>query len=1031
MRHLVRVVLCLFLFPLSVLAQTETATLSGRVTDPQGAAVPGAEVVATNTDTNVSNSTKTNEAGVFVFPSLPPGPFRLTVRSQGFATLVREGLVLHVQDRIEQNLSLQVGSVDQRVTVTAESPLVNTQSAAVSTVIDRNFVQNLPLNGRSFNTLLQLTPGVVIAPQTGSTIGQFSVAGQRTDANTFLVDGISANFGVLSTVGIGNSGTGTAQALSAIGGTSSLVSVDALQEFRVETSSVAPEFGRSPGGQVILSTRSGTNEFHGALFDYFRNDVMDANDWFNNATIDPKTGKTIPRPPERHNDFGGVFGGPVWHDKTFFFFSYEGARLRLPVSLVGQAPSITARTGAPAALAPFLNAYPQPNGPVSASGTTAQFTGSFSNSATLDATSIRIDHTLTSRFSIFGRYNYAPSQFVRRLAPPNNLIVIDVNTQTLTLGVNMLLSNRISNSVRANYSRQTSSNFEKLDSFGGAVPLDPKLLLGSLSSSDSQIFFGLSDASGIFGIGPNARNRDTQLDFVDDLSWSLGSHQLKFGGDYRAIYFNKKTVRNQLAFSGPTVQTFLSTGRVNSVSASTLVPGKVLTQALSLYAQDSWKVTHRLTLIYGLRWELSPTPSPQGTTILSAWTNVDNPSAIALAPAGTLLWSTTYTNFAPRVGVAYSLTQKGDFVVRAGWGLYYDLGLGSVGGILTAFPNVAGKVSLGVSVPITDVTPLLPVFSLQPPFPAVTGFRPDLELPRSYQWNVALEKSFWGRNVISATYVGQAGRRLLRREDIVRPNPNFSSTFELTGNGASSDYHALQLQYRRPLAARVQVLANYTWSHSLDNASDDALDLVSNFVFSGQNDRGSSGFDVRHSFSGAVSYSVPGFAKPKPLSLVTSNWFIDGIVVARSGFPFNASVLTVLTGNTRGQRPDVVPGQPSWIQDSTVPGGQRLNPAAFLIPPPTRQGTEGRNDIPGFGFTQVDLSIARKFPITERFNLQFRADAFNVLNHPNFTNPPAFVGGATTFLQSRQMLNVGLGGLNPLFQEGGPRSLQLSLKLAF
>jgi carboxypeptidase family protein/TonB-dependent receptor-like protein len=1007
--------------PFAAHAQSATATLSGTVEDTNGAVVPGASITAVNNGTQLTRKTTTNEQGYFTIPLLPPGAYTLKAQAQGFAPVDFTDVVLNVGDQKALQIQLKAGDMNATVQVVNEAPLIN-ESPAVGTVINRQFVENLPLNGRSFNTLLQLTPGVVIAPATGSSPGQFSVAGQRTDANNFLVDGVSANFGVQSTITIGNSATGQTQALSAIGGTSSLVSVEAMQEFRIETSSSAAEFGRAPGGQVIISTRSGTNAFHGGAYDYFRNDKLDANDWFNNAARQQ-------RPPERHNDFGGFLGGPIVRNKTFFFFSYEGARLRTPSSTVTQVPSVAARSAVPA-LTPFLNAYPQPNGPVSANGNTAQFTGSFSNSATLDATSIRIDHALTKRFSLFGRYNDAPSQFLRRLAPPSNLAINDVKTRTLTIGLNMVISNRISNSVRANYSRQNSSFSEKLDSFGGAVPLDPKLLLGSLSSSDNAIFFGVFDASGLYNIGPNGRNEALQLNLVDDLAVALNSHQLKFGADYRTINFNKNSFQNQLLFTQSNIQTFLSTGKAN-LSVSTLVPGKVLTRAFSLYGQDSWKVTRRLTFTYGLRWELSPSPSPRGTTTLSAWTNVDNPSATALAPAGTPLWSTTHTNFAPRAAVAYNLTQKGDFVLRAGWGLYYDLGLGLFGDILGAFPNLASKFSPGVSLPVTDVTPFLPMISSQPPFPGVQGFRPDLKLPRSYQWNVAVEKSFWSRNAISATYVGQAGRRLLRREVINRPNPNFSSTFELTGNGGSSDYHALQLQYRRPLAARFQALANYTWSHSIDNASSDAVDLVSNIIFPGQNDRGSSSFDVRHSFSGSVSYSVPGAAGPKALALLTKDWFVDAIIVARSGFPFNASVLSVITGNTRGQRPDVVTGMPYWIKDSTVPGGQRLNPAAFTIPPTTRQGSERRNDIPGFGFTQIDLSVRRKFPITERVDLQLRAEAFNVFNHPNFTNPPGLVGGAAAFLQSSQMLNQGLGGLNPIFQQGGPRSLQLSLKLTF
>ncbi len=464
MSRLIGIGVCVLLCSLPVFAQTETATLSGRVTDPQEAAVVGAEVVATNTDTNIANHTKTNDAGIFIFPSLQPGPYRLFVRFQGFATLIREGLLLHVQDRIEQNVSLRVGSVDERITVTAETPLVNTQDAAVSTVIDRNFVESLPLNGRSFNTLLQLTPGVVIAP-TNSASEQFAIAGQRTTSNNFVIDGVSANFGVSQYLGLNGTGTGTGQAVSALGGTSSLVSVDALQEFRIETSSFAPEYGRTPGGQVVLTTRSGANAFHGGVFDYFRNDVMDANDWFANQA-------QISRAPERHNDFGGFLGGPIVRDNTFFFLSYEGARLRLPNVQNLQVPSLSARQSAPAALAPFLNAFSVPNGAVSADGYTAGFTGGFSTKASLDAGSVRVDHKFSDRFSVFARYNDAPSQFATPLGGAPSQFETTINTKTLTVDSNMTFSSRLLNNLRGNFSSQTSGLVYGLSSNQtyGAVP---------------------------------------------------------------------------------------------------------------------------------------------------------------------------------------------------------------------------------------------------------------------------------------------------------------------------------------------------------------------------------------------------------------------------------------------------------------------------------------------------------------------------------------------------------------------------------
>src|SRR5271156_3912997 len=304
-------------------AQSPNGTISGTVFDPVGRVIVGVEITVLNDATRVQNFTKTNSDGVYVVPNLPPGSYRVQVAKLGFKTLIKPDITLNVQDALAINFTLPIGAVSETVTIEAGAPLVNTESASVSTVINQNLVQSLPLNGRSFNTLLQLTPGVVIAPSSSASQGQFSIAGQRTSANNFLVDGVSANFGVSQFFGLGTSGTGSAQAFSALGGTSSLVSVEALQEFRVETSSFAPEFGRSPGGQVVLTTRSGANDLHGGIYEYFRNDVLDANDWFADQAGEPKAA-------ERHNDFGGYLGGRIFKDKTFFFFSYEGARLRLP-----------------------------------------------------------------------------------------------------------------------------------------------------------------------------------------------------------------------------------------------------------------------------------------------------------------------------------------------------------------------------------------------------------------------------------------------------------------------------------------------------------------------------------------------------------------------------------------------------------------------------------------------------------------------------------------------------------------------------
>jgi hypothetical protein len=609
------------------------------------------------------------------------------------------------------------------------------------------------------------------------------------------------------------------------------------------------------------------------------------------------------------------------------------------------------------------------------------------------------------------------------------------------VGFNAVLTARMSNTFRANYSSQYAAGIDSVDSFGGAVPPPLNLLLGSLSPQNSVAAFFTFDTAQ-YETGPVARNTSKQINFVDDFSFAVGAHQMKYGVDYRVIELDAQPRQDEAVYTAPSVQDFISSGGMLDMFTGTLSPARLRSQSLSLYAQDAWRISPRVSLTYGIRWELAPAPGALGATTLASWTNVDNPSQIALAPPGTPLWSTTYGNFAPRIGLAYALTDSGDFVLHLGGGLFYDLGVGPVGQLASTFPHSALSNNPNTQLPV-DPSPLLPVIATTPPYGEVQAFTPNLKLPRSYQWNLALEKSFGGTQVISVTYVGQAGRDLLRQEGFFQPNPSFSSTFSLNLNDAWSNYDALQVQFRRSLSAHLQALVNYTWSHSLDNASNDIVTGLSNTVISAANDYASSDFDVRQSFSGALTFAVPAATKFGPFAQLTRDWTINSVIVARSGFPFNAIVFgTSPAGFAVTTRPDLVPGQPLWVAQPGAPGGKMLNSAmdpitgaftgAFLPPSTVRQGTEGRNDIAGFGLTQVDLSIGRKFPITERLNLQFRADAFNVFNHPNFSNPSGnFTSGAPTDLQAASMLNQGLGGLNPLFQEGGPRSLQLSLRLIF
>jgi hypothetical protein len=402
MRRAPAVLVLLFLgVSTSVRAQSTSASVTGRVTDPSHAVISGAKISAVNKGTNFRYEAATNNSGEYYLPNLPPGSYSLEIEKAGFKKLIRPDVSLHVQDALTIDFEMPVGPTSDSITVRAGAPLVNTSDATVSTLVDQTFVENMPLNGRSFQTLIMLTPGVVVTQTAFDDQGQFSVNGQRADANYFTVDGVSANFGVTGYFPLVQTANGALPALSAQGGTNSLVSVDAMQEFRVQTSSFAPEFGRTPGGQISIVTRSGSNQFHGTAFEYFRNSVLDANDWFSSANH-------LPKPEERQNDFGGVFGGPIFKDKTFFFFSYEGLRLRQPATQETVVPDSASRQQAPITMQPYLNAYPIPNGPELGNGA-AEFNASYSDPSSLDAYSIRLDHVVNSEVSLFGRYNYSPS----------------------------------------------------------------------------------------------------------------------------------------------------------------------------------------------------------------------------------------------------------------------------------------------------------------------------------------------------------------------------------------------------------------------------------------------------------------------------------------------------------------------------------------------------------------------------------------------------------------------------------------------
>ncbi len=1033
-------------------AQTESATLSGTVMDRSGAVVPAVEVHVTNSDTNVSVSTMTNNSGVYVVPSLKPGRYRLAVTKQGFKQVVVTDVVLNVQDAVSRNFTLDVGATSESITVTADELNINTTNATVSTVIDRNFAANLPLNGRSFQTLIQLTPGVVLTTTNFSNPGQFSVNGQRASSNYFTVDGVSANIGMNPSATLSQGASGAIPGVSITGGTNNLVSVDALQEFRIQTSTYAPEFGRTPGGQISVVTRSGSNDFHGNLFEYFRNEVLDSNDWFANRL-------GLPKAKLRQNDFGGTLGGPIVKNRMFFFASYEGQRLRLPETGISTVPSQATRQAASADVRPFLDAFPIPNGADLGNGQ-SEFNATFSNASSLNAASVRVDHRLSDKLSLFGRYNYAPSDLVQRgaggFAGLSTSTSSKINTQTLTLGSTWLISTSLSNELRFNYSRNTAALRQGVDEFGGAsTPADSILFPSPFSSENSQFTFSIfSLQRGAWTLGRNADNLQRQLNIVDGLSVQRGTHSLKFGIDYRRLSprFKPQDYFLQVGFldvpsvlAGNAFFIFKAAGRSGTVGL----------HDFGAYAQDSWRINSRLTLTYGLRWELEPPPSTTSGPDLFAVNSIEDAATLAIAPAGTPLWKTRYGNFAPRVGLAYQVSDKANFetVFRGGFGLFYDLATQQIGDafFLGTFPFSASSFicCFGLPFPLTPDLQQPPAFEPLPsPLGNLASSDPQLELPYTLQWNIAMEQGLGSNQAISLTYIGAVGRRLLMTESLLFPNPNLV-VVSLARNGATSDYHALQVQFQRRISKGLHALASYSWAHSIDSGSSStggAGDALFTRRLDSNINRGPSNFDVRHAFSAAISYDIPSPQRSHAvLHAVLGGWSLDNIIQARTATPvvvFDQRFRFVDT--FAAVRPDVVPGVPFYLTDPSFAGGTRINPAAFQPPPldpvtgfVVRQGTLSRNALRGFGAAQWDFAVRRQFNFSERWRLQFRAEFFNLLNHPNFGNPEGNLA-SPLFGQSTQMLGRSLGGatdpgvgFTPLYQVGGPRSIQLALKLEF
>ncbi len=1055
-RQLMRLSLSLFLIVvLRVPLMAQSAAVNGQVKDASGATVPNAQITLTNETTSAVRRSVSAADGLYQFQFVQPGTYTVGAEAPNFKPYKRINIVVQTGQTLAIDLDLQVGDAKGSVTVNGSGIQVNTTDAAVSTVVDQQFIQDIPLNGRSFQSLIASIPGVSYVPTGNGNAagGGLSVNGQRTEENYYTIDGVSANVGKSYAYGDPGFGAGYSASLpnlSALGTTQTMLSLDSLEEFRASTSTYCAEYGRMPGGQFSFTSRSGTNAWHGSASDYLRNGALDANNWFNNELL-------VPRQAERQNDFGGTLGGPVrishlynGADKTFFFLSYEGLRLTSPsAAQTYYVPSMALRQEAPPALQPILDAYPLPTGPDLTGSFTglANFTAGFSTPSSINSTGLRVDHIFNEKLRVFGRFAYSASDSNSRGTSGSSSLAIlqtlsDQN-KALTLGSTFLLTPHITNELRFGYTDSYNAIAYAFTNFGGATVPDLSNVIPEYNPGESFLSTAFSFGGGYFNnyLYPD-HDTQYQINVVDTTAWSIGRHNIKFGIDYRRTHDKEYDA---------ILAEYLDFESLNSILTGTIDDAYIYTDDfwrysrpvymnISAFVQDEWKVTSRLNLSLGLRWELDPAPVDSGGYCPLGITQATDLATTMLAPRCAPLWHTTYANFAPRIGLAYRLrdTQGQETVIRAGFGIFFDTanqtaeygyeGVGCCGeATLTeaAFPITQTQLN-------QIVTP-----DISPPYDdTIYSYDPRLKLPYTLEWNFALQQNLGSRQTFSATYLGSGGRRLLGIQ-ILNPyldgNQAFSegNDLDLLKNAYTSSYNALQIQFQRRLSRGLQATAAYTWSHSIDDSS---TNYYTDYLM-----RASSDFDIRNNFQVALTYDLPRLHGNSFGSALLSGWGVDSRISARSSLPVNvyaSSTFSPLNGQLLYLFPNYVAGQPEYLYGQQYPGGRIINSAAFVKATNSAgtaiQGDVGRNSARAFDAVQADVSLRREFRLSERVGLQFRAEAFNLLNHPIFGDVYNYLpNGPAKFGWAYDTESVQLGTLSSLYQQGGPRSLQLALKLHF
>jgi len=1029
-------------------AQNPTATISGVVKDSSGAVVPGATVTVTNTDTGLNRSGMTAADGAYKFPALPVGKYEIRAEHPGFQSTIQSGLTLGLGQEAVINITLQVGAVEQTVAVTAEAPMIETTSANVSGLVSETQVRDLPLNARNLVELATLFPGVTIAREAGQGVPngfatKLTIMGTRYNSSLFQLDGADIN-----------DATGSAGGAAGI-----LMGAETVKEFNVVTSGYSAEYGKHTGGVFNAVTKSGTNSIHGSAFEFLRNAKLDARNFFDGRVT----------PPYKRNQFGGSLGGPIKKDRTFYFGSYEGLRERLGTTERFNVPSISLRNGFLPGQAqpvtinpkvkPFLDSYSIPNGTDFGNGT-GQYVRSAGYPTNENFFTIRADHRISDKDSIFGRYTMDKAD--KRTTTNFNTNTLNTSKdQYVALGETRLFSAQVINVFLAAFNRSVLAQ--------APFPL-PEFTSSVKSFTDREGPIGNIVVTGLSTWGAQSTTPSKALSntfqFKDDVFYTKGIHSFKFGFNAERFQYLRNTFFNgggQFNFSS--LGAFLA-GTVNRFtgmprgSDPSVYPRQSL---FGLYAQDDVRISSKLTLNLGLRYEFITVPNILHGRISNLPTYLTPGQTEAnLILGNPMFLNPSLKNFAPRIGFAWDPTGTGKTSVRGGVGIFYDQVL--------AGPFLFSYVSTPPFFRNADI-----FATSSPSFPdawyvqqnllvgqsQIEPFQYKANQPTIYKYSLDLQQAVFTNTSLEAGFTGTRGVHLFRAILTNMPIAQqlngrlfIPSTAPLTlpafgrvrpkQSDVTSDYYGLRLGVNQRMTRGLLLRASYTFSKSIDDGTNFAGSLdfgnqIGQARYLAIKDRGLSAFDIRHALTVNSTYDLPGAHLAGAAGKLLGGWQMSGILNVQSGTPFDATSGVEpawMSSGFVGDFPDRVAGVP--IQYNTRNPDRYFSASAFSIPgapasaPNTANpgfvGNAGRSSLIGPGIAQLNIVLSKKIQLFEKLNMQFRSEFYNLLNRANFRQPTGT--GAQVFDPQTRGINRIIGQIVSTGSNTS-RQIQFGLRLEF